>query len=98
MALYVTVLAQTPETYHQSCNIESNECIEEHILSKERKDISGSRGTGGKLEASVPTLGAGDALELRAPSAKGGNPRQPTTASTIAAKSKVHLRNIFRRT
>ena len=54
-------------------------------MGKEGKDISGNTGTGGKLEASVPTLGAGDALELRAPSATGGNPRHPTTASTIAA-------------
>ena len=54
-------------------------------MGKEGKDISGNRGTGGKLQASVPTLGAVDALELRAPSATGVNPRQPTTASTIAA-------------
>ena len=54
-------------------------------MGKEGKDISGNMGTGGKLEASVPTLGAGDAFELRAPSATGGNPRQRTTASTIAA-------------
>ena len=56
-------------------------------MGKEGKDISGNRGTGGKVEESVPTLGAGDAFELRAPSATGGNPRQPTTASTIAAFS-----------
>ena len=45
-------------------------------MGKEGEDISHNKGRGGNLEASVPTLGAGDALELRAPSATGGNPRQ----------------------
>ena len=39
-------------------------------MGKEGKDISGSSGTGGKLDARVPTLTAGDAYELRAPSAR----------------------------
>ena len=57
-------------------------------MRKKGKDLSDNRGRGGKLEASVPTLGACDALELRysgAPSGTGSNPRQPMMASTIAA-------------
>ena len=58
---------------------------ESSAMGKEGKDISDNKVRGSKLEASVPTFRAGDALELRAPSATGSNPRQPTTASTIAA-------------
>ena len=60
-------------------------------MGKEGKDISGSRGTGGKLEASVPTLGAGDAFELRAPSATGGN---PTVGSSCMVKITPNAPNL----
>ena len=46
-------------------------------MGKGGKDISGNTGTGGKLEASVPTLGVGDALELPGGSRSHGCAKSP---------------------